>query len=98
MSKRKKNKKKANFINAPLFNPDNGENYEKWKKKSKLWEGMTTLNKKKRGPALYMALRGRAESIVSLIPNSLIQSVNGFEVMIEKLDGMFLPDKFEKCF
>lgn len=45
-----------------------------------------------------MALRGSAENIVSLIPNDLIRSENGCKLILEKLDALFLPDKFEKCF
>ena len=37
------------------------KNYEDWKKLMNIWTKLTTLDKKKQGPALVLALDGKAQ-------------------------------------
>ena len=49
---------------APPFNPCKGDDYEKWRKKLTMLGILTSLTTKEKGPAVYDALEGRAESAV----------------------------------
>ena len=86
---------------APKFDPGDGKKgdlYEKWKKKVSMWCELTSLSNKEKGPALYEALEGRAENAALLIETDLIKSENGMTLLLEKLDELFMPDKFERTF
>ena len=95
---RGKGTKKKSREHAPVYNPCKGEDYEKWRKKLVMWGLLTSLTTKEKGPAVYEALEGRAESAVFLMDIDLINSENGLNLILERLDTLFMPDAFERTY
>ena len=75
------------------------DSYLEWKEDLKVWELFTDLEKKKRGPAIYLTLSGHARDCVrGLDPATEIGSVDGVKLILEKLDAVFLKDKDTQTF
>ena len=79
------------------FDPDI-DDYVSWKKEAQLWDQVTDVQRKKRGPTIFYKLKGRAKSVIDDLENPTLGSANGFDKIIEKLDDAFLPDEFEREF
>ena len=78
-----------------LAPPDYHENKTTWreyKKEIEVWSSLTSLPKKKHGPALWMALKGKAKEAVKEMEITEIKVENGLGVMIAKLDKLFKTD------
>ena len=74
------------------------DDYISWKKEAQLWDQVTDVQRKKRGPTIFYKLKGRAKSVIDDLENPTLGSANGFDKIIEKLDDAFLPDEFEREF
>ena len=78
-----------------LIPPDFDEKKWTWreyKKEVEVWASLTNLCKPKQGPALWMALKGKAKEAVKEMEISEIKSENGLSIMLEKLDALFKTD------
>ena len=78
-----------------LAPPDYDESKTTWreyKKEIEVWSSLTSLPKDKHGPALWMALKGKAKEAVKEMEINDIKDENGLEVMIQKLDDLFKTD------
>jgi len=63
-----------------------------------MWEVFTDAESKKRGPIVYMQLRGKAkEAVRSLTPDELHVD-DGLKLIIDKLDAIFLKVKNTRAF
>ena len=81
----------------PVFDPEE-DLYESWKNELGMWEVFTDAESKKRGPIVYMQLRGKAkEAVRSLTPDELHVD-DGLKLIIDKLDAIFLKDKNTRVF
>lgn len=78
-------------IPVPTLTSEN--EYETWKNDVKRWCQLTSLVPSKRALAVHFALSGRARNASSEIPDEHLQSDNGVEVLLTKLDALFLPHK-----
>ena len=79
------------------FDPDI-DDYVSWKKEAQLWDQVTDVPKKKRGPTIFYKLKGRAKTVIDDLEIADLGSATGFDKIIEKLDDAFLPDEFEREF
>ena len=77
---------------------DDSVNYECWKKDLAVWELYTGTEKSKRGPRLYLCLRGKACDIVRDLPLEEISGDNGLERIKRKLDDHYEKDKVQRAF
>jgi hypothetical protein len=66
--------------------------WKEYKKEVDVWATLTNLRKPKQGPALWMALKGKAKEAVQEMTLDEIKADDGFEQMIEKLDAVFKTD------
>ena len=82
--------------NPPVL--DDSVNYECWKKDLAVWELYTGTEKSKRGPRLYLCLRGKARDIVRDLPLEEISGDNGLERIKRKLDDHYEKDKVQRAF
>ena len=82
---------------APPLNPDTMD-YELWRKMARLWAMIVKIPKKDKGVKIFLKLQGRAQQAVKLMDETLLYSDEGFNEIIKILDGIFLPDKFDKSF
>ena len=78
-------------IPVPTLTSEN--EYETWKNDVKRWCQLTSLVPSKRALAVHFALSGRARNASSEIPDEHLQSDNGVEVLLTKLDAIFLQNK-----
>ena len=75
--------------------PDFDESKMTWreyKKEIEVWSSLTNLAKEKQGPALWMALKGKAKEAVKEMEISEIKENDGLTKMMEKLDIVFKTD------
>ena len=74
------------------------KNYEDWKKLMIIWKELTTLEKKKQGPALVFALDGKAQDAALELTSEEISSDDGVDKIITRLDKIFAKDKLTEKF
>ena len=83
----------ASSLKAPPVLTDD-INYADWKCDLQVWEMLTELEDKKKGPALFLTLpqKGKARECLRELTPARIGSDNGFKLIVEKLDGVYLED------
>ena len=74
------------------------ESYLEWKEDLAVWELFTDLEKKKRGPAVYLSLTGCYRDKVRDLTVEEIGSNEGVKKITDKLDEVYLKDKDTQCF
>ena len=72
--------------------------YIEWKDDLKIWELYTDLDRKKRGPAVYLILSGHARDCVGDLTPGEIGADTGLKAIVDKLDKTFLKDKDTQTF
>ena len=77
---------------------ENEEFYENWKKDILIWCDLSELAKPKQALAIHLSLFGRAREASSEIPADKLKQENGVEVLLRKLDELFLVDKGRRQF
>ena len=68
------------------------EKYSSWKKSMAIWELATNLTKEKRGPVVYLSLKGKAQEAVLELGANVIGAADGLQKIYDKLDSLFLID------
>ena len=70
------------------------EPYTAWKEELSIWENFTDIEKKKQGGALFLSLPdpSSARNAVLELGAQVINSDKGVQMIIEKLDSIFLKD------
>ena len=87
----------TNYNKAPpAFSKD--VNYEKWCKKLKIWQSLTSLEAKKQGPALFLALDEDSQEAVLDLDHKEIACDNGIANIIACLNKLYLKDKTQSAF
>ena len=81
----------TNLKTPPLLSEEG--NYTEWKNDLAIWQLYTDLDKKKRGPAVYLSLSGRAREAVRSIPAADLGGDDGLKLITNKLDGILEQDK-----
>ena len=74
------------------------ESYLEWKDDIKVWELFTDLEKKRRGPAVYLTLTGTARDCVRDLTIEEIGADEGVKKITDKLDKVYLKDKDTQTF
>ena len=72
--------------------------YVEWREDLKIWELYTDLEKKKRGPAVYLTLTGHFRDCVRDLTAEHIGADGGLKVITDKLDKVFLKEKNTQTF
>ena len=81
----------------PLFDPDT-DNYEQFKKDLQIWEILTDLDAKKKGPAVYLALGKKTREAVRNLTVAEVSAESGLTKIIERLDEVYLADKNTRAY
>ena len=74
------------------------KNYDDWKKLLTIWTELTTLEKKKQGPALVLALEGKAQEAALELTSADISSEQGVSKILLRLDKIYAKDKLTEKF
>ena len=80
----------------PLFKDD--DDYDQWKKDVELWTVITDLPPVKYAIAIHLTLSGRARQASNELSVLELKSSDGYKLLMEKLDRVFLQDINWKCF
>ena len=86
----------SNNKTPPVFK--SGDDYEKWCKKIRIWQGFTSLDDTKQGPALFLALDDDAQDAVLELDPAKIKAKDGVDEIISCLDDLFKKDKTQSAF
>ena len=87
--------KGGGYDKCPTFNPDE-DDYARWRKKAEVWSELTSLPEKKQGLAGLLALQGKAGIQGHNIPKELLKANNGLQILLEKLDEVYMPGMFDR--
>ena len=82
----------------PVFNPDEDDDYLKWKADVEIWKLFTDTAKEKIGAAVYLSLKGKARDVIRGIDATIIGSEQGFVKIIEELDRVYQKDDATRAF
>ena len=74
------------------------DNYEQFKKDISLWELLTELDNKKKGPAVYLSLKNKAREAVRNLPIEEISAEGGLKTIIDRLDEVYLADRNTRAY
>ena len=74
----------------PLLSED--ISYADWRCDLQVWEMLTELDAKKKGPALYLTLQGKPRECLRELTPARIGGDNGYELILQKLDAVYLED------
>jgi len=66
------------------------DSYLEWKEDIKIWELFTDLVNTKRGPAVYLSLKGNARDCVRDLTGDQIGSETDVKQITDKLDNVYL--------
>ena len=83
--------------NPPEFQEDNSS-YEEYRKEVQIWQLLKICSKKAEGPLIFRTLKGRAKSVALELSVEEIGSDNGLELIMEKLDKLYLTEKNQRIF
>ena len=72
--------------------------YETWKNDVEIWCDLTDLVPSKRAMAIHLSLDGRARIASSELSKEELKKENGVKTLLDKLDGLFLPEKGRRQF
>ena len=74
------------------------DHYETWKKDLKIWCKLTDIIEEKRALAVHLNLSGRARAATSELSVDDLEKKNGIDILLAKLDDIFLVDKGRRQF
>ena len=72
--------------------------YADWKIDLEIWELYTSLAKNRRGPALYLSLKGKARDCIRGLTKEQIGAENGVETIKKRLDEVMQSDENMRTF
>ena len=72
--------------------------FENWKKEIEIWCALTEIPKEKRALIIHLSLENKARIASSEIGLENLSQENGVEILLEKLDSLFLVDKGQREF
>ena len=78
----------ASLKQPPVFNPDGGDTYCKWKNDVQVWCLLSNAKEKsrpKQGPAVYLSLQGDSRETVCSIALKDFSEENGVDLIFEEL-------------
>ncbi len=81
----------------PVFNPDDGDNYNDWKNDIEVW-CMLTEGKIKQGPAVYLSLQGDARDAIRAIEKETLKEADAVKKILAELDKVYLKDETTRAF
>ena len=73
-------------------------NYQDWRTDLQVWEMLTELTDKKKGPALYLSLDEKRRECLRELTPARIGGDNGFKLICDKLDGVYLENENLRTF
>ena len=82
----------------PVFDPKEDDDYAAWKTDVEIWQTCTSVEAAKQGPAVYLALRGRAKDAARGASAAELGVATGVKVLTDKLHAIFLADSSMRAY
>ena len=83
--------------NPPSFDPE-ADDYASWKSDVDIWRLYTDTAETKVGPAVYLALQGKARDVVRGMSPEDIGSATGYDTIVAELDKVYLSNESSRAF
>ena len=84
---------KTKELTPPVFHGEDGESYLDWRLDVELWQGITTIEKKKWATSLLLNLKeGKVKSTVRALGKEKLQADDGLKNVIDALDKIYKED------
>ena len=87
----------ATKSSPPVFE-EGIQTWKEYKKELMMWKTLTSLEATKIGPALYLALKGKAKEVIKDIEITEIAVDGGFDKIVETLDDIFKKDENQESY
>ena len=87
----------AKSVPPPTFD-EKSQTWKEYRKELNMWKALTSLEEKKQGPALYLALVGKAKEVVKDIDEDQIFCESGLENIVSVLDSVFKKDENQESY
>ena len=84
------------FLAPPMLGDE--VDFDSWVHEVEVWQCVTTLEKKKQGPALYLSLEGKARKGCFDLGVDVLNKDDGVDKLIEKLKSLYAKDKDQAAF
>ena len=75
------------------LNKDGTEDYAGWKTNIQIWERCTDIPEERRALVVHLSLRGRIQRASMEVGVEVLNSKNGMDALIKRLDSFFLQNK-----
>ena len=82
--------------NPPILDDD--INYMSWKKDLEVWRLFTSTVNAKKGPRLYLCLKGKARELVRDLTLQDIGAENGVDLIVNKLDAHYKKNDLQVAY
>ena len=86
----------TNMKSPPVY--IEGNSYEEWKRDIEMWKLLKAATDTEEGPLVYRTLYGRGKSAVSDLTPAQVGSATGLQLIIERLDKIYLPEANQRIF
>ena len=87
----------ATKSSPPVFE-ENIQTWKEYKKELMMWKTLTSLEDNKIGPALYLALKGKAKEVIKDIDIQEIAVAGGLDKIVNALDEVFKKDENQEAY
>ena len=85
-------------VNAPVFSPEEDDDYMAWRNDFEVWKLLTETKPEKVGLSVYLSLKGQARDVVRHLKPSEIGAEGGYEKIMAELDKVYLKDNTTQAF
>ena len=82
----------------PVFSPEEDDDYLAWRNDIEVWKLLTETKAEKLGLSVYLALKGQARDVVRNIQPKDLNTVDGYEKIMEELDKVYMKDNTTQAF
>ena len=88
----------ASLKNAPIFLPEENDDYVNWRKDIMVWKMFTETKVEKLGAAVYLAIQGKARECVRDMDMNILGTAQGFDEILKVLDDVYMKDENSRAF
>ena len=82
----------------PVFSPEEDDDYVAWRNDVEVWKLLTETKPEKLGLSVYLSLKGQARDVVRNLKPADIAVADGYKIVIDELDKVYLKDNTTQAF
>ena len=85
-------------VMPPVFSPEEDDDYVAWRNDVEVWKLLTETKPEKLGLSVYLNLKGQARDVVCNLKPADIAVTDGYQIVIDELDKVYLKDNTTQAF